>query len=390
MQNDKAIFLTKILIAALFNIFSNALFAQPIKYAIANITFQNNTSLDTITFTIVKNNDAKMGSLMFVASANTKQIEDTFFFPFIDSLSLFELIVPASLSLNNVAIRVYYHPLVFRIYGKVLGKFYDESINALIITDNKKIFNKVIAVNNEKEFALPALVFEDKASLIFNYTGKNRKSHPNVSIQQFPLASQFKELLMTDTIVLNNFGNKTDTKKIDKTDSVSSGNSPKGKLLQSVTVKTKTKSVIDKFNDENSNGLFKSFDERIFDGITNNQLLAFNDCISFLSSRIAGLQVKKNEFGETVLIWRGQKTNAFYIDEIPVDIEQLEAFPVSNIAMLKVYPPPFFGSGGSGSGGGVAIYSKKGLYRTAGTDDTNWLFSVRGYNNPIHILHLNK
>ena len=45
-----------------------------------------------------------------------------------------------------------------------------------------------------------------------------------------------------------------------------------------------------------------------------------------------------------IVKWRGHETKAFYIDEIRVDIEQLLGVNTADIAMLKVYPPPFFGS----------------------------------------------
>ena len=45
---------------------------------------------------------------------------------------------------------------------------------------------------------------------------------------------------------------------------------------------------------------------------------------------------------------------------MPVDVTAIENIPVSDIAYVKVFRPPFFGATGGGSGGAIAIYTKKG------------------------------
>jgi hypothetical protein len=50
---------------------------------------------------------------------------------------------------------------------------------------------------------------------------------------------------------------------------------------------------------------------------------------------------------------------------------------VADIAMVKVFRPPFFGSAGGGSGGAIAIYTKKGV--DARKSDPN----AKGLDNTI-------
>jgi hypothetical protein len=45
---------------------------------------------------------------------------------------------------------------------------------------------------------------------------------------------------------------------------------------------------------------------------------------------------------------------------MPIPIDQLSIIPLSNIALVKIFPPPFTGSFGAGAGGGIAVYRKKG------------------------------
>jgi hypothetical protein len=53
----------------------------------------------------------------------------------------------------------------------------------------------------------------------------------------------------------------------------------------------------------------------------------------------------------------------------------IDGIPVDDIAIIKVYPPPFFGNPG-GNGGGIAVYTKRG-----GLSDENYrnAFRVKGY-----------
>ena len=84
-------------------------------------------------------------------------------------------------------------------------------------------------------------------------------------------------------------------------------------------------------------------------------------------------------------MWRGKEMSAFYIDEIAVDLEQMLGMNTADIAMLKVYPPPFFGSS-NGSGGAIALYTRRGEYGSTRANDKKWLFTVKGYSPPVYVL----
>ena len=49
-----------------------------------------------------------------------------------------------------------------------------------------------------------------------------------------------------------------------------------------------------------------------------------------------------------------------FLDEMPVTSDMLTSIPVNDIAYIKVFSPPFMGATGGGSGGGIAIYTRKG------------------------------
>ena len=80
--------------------------------------------------------------------------------------------------------------------------------------------------------------------------------------------------------------------------------------------------------------------------------------------------LKKVSGGAPSLSWRGGKPS-LYLNEMQTDAQQLQSTPVTDIAMVKVFRP---GSGvgfGGGSGGVIAIYTKKGGDEKRG-DDPNF------------------
>lgn len=48
------------------------------------------------------------------------------------------------------------------------------------------------------------------------------------------------------------------------------------------------------------------------------------------------------------------------MNEMLGDVQMIQSIPMSDVAMIKVFRPPFFGSFGGGGGGAIAIYTKKG------------------------------
>jgi hypothetical protein len=149
----------------------------------------------------------------------------------------------------------------------------------------------------------------------------------------------------------------------------------KFKTLKDVEVVTVKKSNIEKFNDEYSSGLFIDMSERVIDCLVNSDILSYPDCISYLQGKVAGLIVGYNE-GEMVVKWRGKKMKAFYIDEISADLDQITGVNPADIAMIKVYPPPFFDSS-KGDGGAVAIYTRRGEYVKQTEPKMKWLFRCK-------------
>jgi hypothetical protein len=62
-----------------------------------------------------------------------------------------------------------------------------------------------------------------------------------------------------------------------------------------------------------------------------------------------------------------------------MDASALQGIPMSDVAMVKVFRPPFLGGFGGGSGGAIAVYTKKG---SAGNQNVKGLdaATIHGYS----------
>ena len=67
------------------------------------------------------------------------------------------------------------------------------------------------------------------------------------------------------------------------------------------------------------------------------------------------------------------------MNEMEQQAEVLQNIPMSDIAMVKIFHPPFFGAMGGGPGGAVAIYLKKGAAAYQSVKGLDYI-SVPGYS----------
>ena len=132
----------------------------------------------------------------------------------------------------------------------------------------------------------------------------------------------------------------------------------KVKTLETVVVKGKEKSAAQKLSDKYSTGLFSGTDAQMFDLVNDKFINAYPDIFTFLQGKVAGLQITTN--GQNVsMTWRGSKPTV-YLNEMQTDVSQLQSTPVSDIALVKVFPPGAAVGFAGGGGGTIVVYTKKG------------------------------
>lgn len=319
---------------------------------------------------------------MLLATMEGTQQTDTLFFPVVDDAQLYCLIYPAHLK-NNLLLQIFYAPDLFKITGRVTKAKEEEAINAILITKNKQFFSQEINVQPDNSFKLPPLLFENSASIAFNYNSKTKK-HPDIELDTMIKAAAFTRLIYSKQIKRDSASNFINAIKKDTASKIITDE--KYKSLQEVKLVTKQKTTAEKFNDSYSSGLFNGAGERLIDCLDNDDILSFVDCFTYITTKIPGITFTTSNFGEMSMLWRGKEVQAFYIDEIAVDMQQVMSVPVTDIAIIKVYPAPFSGVGLNGDGGAIAVYTRRGEYLRKNSEVKKWLFSLKGYSPSVNVL----
>ncbi len=135
-------------------------------------------------------------------------------------------------------------------------------------------------------------------------------------------------------------------------------NKYKGKVLETVKINLKTKTPVEILEDKYPSGLFKGGDGYQFDLLNDPRARGSLNIFNYLQGQVAGLQISTGG-GTPSLSWRGGSPQLF-VDEISADASMVSSIPISDIAYIKVLRPPFIGGAGGGSGGAIAIYTRRG------------------------------
>jgi len=157
------------------------------------------------------------------------------------------------------------------------------------------------------------------------------------------------------------------------------------KTLAAATVIGHQKTATEKLDERYTSGLFAGGDAQTFNLLDDPFANASPDIFTFLQGKVAGLQITTGSGpgGTPSLSWRGGRPS-LYLNEMQVDAQQLQSISVPDIAMVKVFRP---GSGvgfGGGSGGTIAVYTKKGGDSRTNTDNIKGMprAILAGYSIP--------
>ncbi|MFT4022727.1 MAG: hypothetical protein QM664_02955 [Flavihumibacter sp.] len=129
------------------------------------------------------------------------------------------------------------------------------------------------------------------------------------------------------------------------------------KTLEGVTVTAKTKSKTEVMDAEYTSGLFRGGDGYTFVLDDDPASRGAMTVLQYLQGKVAGLQISGSGT-QMSMSWRGGVPGLYY-NEMPADISMIQGMNMNDIAMIKVFRPPFMGGFG-GAGGAIAVYAKKG------------------------------
>ena len=243
-----------------------------------------------------------------------------------------------------------------------------------------------LAMDSTGKFKQDGLVFFDTVSVFYQFN--NSKHLANKAIVNFTNGTlkgpaiikpdtAWRVPMPLDTSLLNRgkyFASEAERLKPELEKKV--------KVLETVTVKARQKTKQQQMDERYTSGFFSGGDATTFDLTDDVSAMGAMNIFNYLQGRVAGLQITTGG-GGSQLQWRGA-TPSLFLNEMPVDVSAIENIPVTDIAYVKAFRPPFFGAMGGGAGGAIAVYTKKGGDVSSSTNNVGGLDKSRltGYALP--------
>jgi len=304
--------------------------------------------------------------------------------PILQGYATGDLALPDSLPQGKYTVTFALQPKFFRIYGKVLEPNKLTELSTMLLTGKGEWLMQDIPIEPDGAFVIKGWLFEKDATLVFN---RKKKSGSDLDIK---IDTWLDSTYKPTALAVREFylGTPPTAIKIDSTGKNTKADISKFSetvnALPEVIVRGKLKSKADKFNEEYSTGMFHSMNEKVFDFMDDPTASSYPSVLDYLQGRVAGLQINRTG-GDVTATWRRDAVS-FYIDELRVEPEQINNLSTADIAIVKVYPPPFFGNTG-GNGGAIAIYTRRGGYYDQTTN--RHIFKIKGYSPLQTALDLN-
>ena len=266
------------------------------------------------------------------------------------------------------------------IYGLSKTQLAGKDLSAIIKIKNKSAEFLSIPITADGQFRVTGMYLFDTAKMFYQIN--NDKDKKLTSSASFKFVNEISAAASPSSGLLSSlyFNLKRDSSYLQKNAKLAALQrsfleSNKTKTLDVVRVVGKTKSLKQKLEEEYTSGFFAGGDGYTFAVDEDPFAKTAISILDYLRGKVAGLQIGSDGQSAT---WRGSSTSIF-LDENNTDISLLQSIPMSNVALIKVFRPPFFGASGGGAGGAIAIYTKKGGDNSAvkGLDFTN----IYGYSS---------
>jgi hypothetical protein len=254
-----------------------------------------------------------------------------------------------------------------RLRGKVFGVKSLSSatplmLNLIIVAKDSSKQIRFVPVEKDGSFEQKDLFFYDTSRIFYSFNGN--KSFTDITQVQFDngllrqqaqqriqYTDTYRPLKWSDSVAKAKMNYFLTQQEILKRQMASA-------TLEEVIVKARVKSKEQIMDERYTGGLFSGGDAQTFSLIDDPMSMSARDILSYLQGRVAGLTITGSG-SNTVLSWRGSSPSLF-LNEMQMSVDVIQSVNVNDVAMIKVFRPPFFGAPGGGSGGAIAIYTKKG------------------------------
>jgi hypothetical protein len=268
------------------------------------------------------------------------------------------------------------------IYGLSKTQMKGKTLTAIVRTGKGAGDFLSIALNDDGTFSVPNSYFFDTAKLYYQINGDKDKKLTSSASFKFSNGFEKPQSAAYKSLEQQFFNSSPDVSVLQKSAAqyklfASAIALEKTKTLQAVIVQGKQKSAAEKLDEKYASGLFSGGFSKTF-AIEDDPLAqASMSILDYLRSRVAGLQITTG-VGTGSATRRGSDV-AFFMNEMQTDVDLVQNTPMADVAMIKVFDPPFMGASGGGPGGAVAVYTRKGAANTANVKGLNEV-SLAGYS----------
>ncbi|MFT3680435.1 MAG: hypothetical protein QM791_09200 [Ferruginibacter sp.] len=252
------------------------------------------------------------------------------------------------------------------VQGKVLGltkaQLYNRPLTAILKTKNNQPEYYSIPIDQQGMFSLGSLYFFDTAKLYYQLS--NDKDKTLSTSAYFNFDNNFIKAPAFNNDLKNSIPvpDRTDTSSFLKNRNLAALrkielDAKKVQTLEEVKVVRKTVSLKQKLDKEYTSGFFSGDDGYTFTTEDDPFSQSSPSVLAYLQGKVPGLQINTNGGGSA--IWRGTNTS-FFLNEMQADVNLIQTVNMTDVALIKIFRPPFFGASTGGAGGAIAVYTKKG------------------------------
>ena len=257
-----------------------------------------------------------------------------------------------------------------KVYSSASSKVSDGLLLNLIVVykdSSKKLL--FLPIEKDGSFEDRNAFFNDTSKIYYSVSGKSKNSSFVVRFENGLLNQTFKKLNFDSNVFNNSWSDSLAKKKLN---SILLEQERQKKLLASLTlqevvVRSKMKSPTQILDEKYASGLFAGGDAISFDLSADANMISAIDILTYLQAKVPGLTITTSG-PQASATWRGANTD-FFLNETNISIDQVRSLPITDISYIKALRPPFFGSVGGGSGGAIAIYTKRGASNKGGNDN---------------------
>ncbi len=239
-------------------------------------------------------------------------------------------------------------------------------------------------VDEKGRFSMNGIVVEDSVNIFYQYNPVKGKVKPVVIVpdSNFVEREYFEKMEWPGFLPADTSRYFPSAELLITSSDITKAGNPNARVLQEVVVKTKKKTPTELVSERYTKGVFSTSRSTTIDLVNNPTPFLGSNPIDFVKQQvISGLMFMPDKQN---FIYRGNygtRTNVptlYYLDEFEVDENMLKTLTMSQIALVKFFPPGI--SVANAPNGILAFYTKKGGDMPPSITRGMNHFSIAGYS----------